>query len=122
VSFGWLRERVYAVYLEAVARWGEWYVHPLGEDLAEVNPARRCFTKRGAKKMQAEFDACERASVEPIVTDRWETEDSIMEMLSYPVETIWVVSRWQEPPLPEVADAARHLQALITADLFHGTT
>lgn len=129
MSFGWLHricetdlgEKAYNAYLTAVARHGEWYVHPLGEKPDEVNEGRRCFTKRGAEQMRREFDACERDSVEPQLIDRWETQDSIMEIHSYPVETIWVVSRWQDPPRPEVAEAGEMLQNAITRDLFFGT-
>lgn len=113
---------MYTAYLEAVAKWGEWYVHPLGEDVREINPGRRCFTKRGAERMRDEFDIAERDAVEPIETAREETDTEIITYHSYPVETIWVVSRWVKPPSPEVADAGRHLQTLITADLFFGRT
>jgi hypothetical protein len=73
--------------------------------------------------MRREFGEVERASVEPTETFYMETEDdSVMSMHSYPVETIWTVSRWQDPPPPEVAEAGELLQNAITRDLFFGAT
>lgn len=120
MSFGWLREWVYDAYLEAVSNCGEWYVHPLAEDPADINPGRRCFTKRGAEKMRNEFDRAERDAVEPIETGREETGTDIITYHSYPVETIWVVGLWQDPPPLTEAEAARLLQNGITADLWFG--
>ena len=120
MSFGWLRERVYNAYLEAVTRCGGWYVHPLGESPSEISVGRRCFTKRGADRMRNEFDLCERDAVEPIETAREETETEIIRYHSYPVETIWVVSRWEKPPPPAVPESGALLQNAITRDLFFG--
>lgn len=128
MSFGWLQricetdlgEKAYNAYLTAVARHGEWYVHPLGEEPGEISHGRRCFTKRGAERMRDEFDATELRVIDPIETFREETATDVITYHSYPVETIWVVGRWQDPPPLTEAEAGRLLQNGITADLWFG--